>query len=46
MSREIIAGFVIGISFGVLVGYFLKPSDDWAVNRIEKPAPRAFAKAG
>ena len=28
MSKKSIAGFMMGISFGVIVGYFLKPPDD------------------
>jgi len=33
MSRQTVAGFLMGVSAGVAIGYFLKPPDQIAVSK-------------
>ena len=48
MSKDIIAGFMIGVSFGVLIGYFLKPPapDDQSAEPAAKDSQMTRATAG
>ncbi len=37
MTRERVAGFLFGISLGVIMGYYLRPPE---AGRLQNPAPR------
>ena len=40
MSRNSVAGFMMGVSFGVIVGYFLKTPEEWRTHS-NRRAPRS-----
>jgi len=40
MTRERVAGFLFGISLGVIMGYYLRPPE---AGRLQNPAPHAGA---